>query len=205
MRGLEANAILELKKILRDQYDSGKILAELIQNADDAGAEQFHLGWMSDWPENTHPLFQSPAVVVLNDGRFEDADAEAICHLDVGAKGNDARAIGRFGLGMKSVFNLCEAFFFLASPNQQGAHGSVFAELLNPWASPGLHSKFGPHEDWANLESITLFLIERIESWVHQIDCRRWFCLVLPLRTRGQLDGESRLSRITHQLRIYLQ
>jgi len=186
MRPLKANPIQELRRILRDQYDFNSILKELIQNADDAGATQFHIGWMDNWPQEAyHPLLCSPAIVVLNDGEFTSTNAKAICCIDVGSKGADLGSIGKFGLGMKSVFHLCEAFFFLTSSNQPAAKEDGFkGELLNPWSEMSLH------DDWGdNLEQTCSFLNKRIENWDH--GCDRWFCLVIPLRTEQQLNGNS--------------
>jgi hypothetical protein len=189
MRSLKASPIPGLRRILRDQYDSRSILKELIQNADDAKATQFHIGWMSDWPANLHPLLDSPAIVVLNDGEFKQGDAKAICCIDVGTKGGDSHAIGKFGLGMKSVFHLCEAFFFLASDNQKGSQNSI--ELLNPWYD-GSEDSF--HYDWGNnLTAVNSHIAERINSWNH--GCDRWFCLILPLRSEQQLNGTAPIIR----------
>ncbi len=185
MKQLKANPIQGLRRILRDQYDSHSIVKELIQNADDAKASQFHIGWISDWPDNPHPLLNSPAIVVLNDGEFTEADAEAICRIDVGTRGADVQTIGKFGLGMKSVFHLCEAFFFLASDNQEGSQNSI--EVLNPWYDGSTNSI---HYDWGNnLEAVNFHLAERIQSWRH--GCDRWLCVILPLRTEQQLNGKS--------------
>jgi len=188
MKPLKANPIQGLRRILRDQYDFHSIVKELIQNADDAKATQFHIGWMSDWPKDLHPLLCSPAIVVLNDGEFTEANAKAICCIDVGTKGGDSQVIGKFGLGMKSVFHLCEAFFFSASQNRQGAQNCT--ELLNPWYD-GLNNI---HDDWGNnLEAVNFHLTKRIKSWQH--DCDNWFCLILPLRTEQQLNEKHPIVR----------
>ncbi len=184
MKALKANPIQELRRILRDQYDFHSILKELIQNADDAEAQSFHVGWMDDWPAGIHPLLCSPAIVVLNDGHFTSTHAEAICCIDVGSKGSDLRSIGKFGLGMKSVFNLCEAFFFLSSPNQPAAINGFKGELLNPWSDMNIHMDWGD-----NVEETCRFLNQRIEAWNH--GCKRWFCLVIPLRAELHLDGKA--------------
>jgi hypothetical protein len=185
MKPLKANPIQELRRILRDQYDFQSILKELIQNADDAKAKNFHVGWMADWPIELHPLLCSPAIVVLNDGEFTSSNAEAICCIDVGSKGSDIGSIGKFGLGMKSVFHLCEAFFFLSSSNQPAAEKDGFkGELLNPWSDMNIHGEWG-----GNLEKTCHFLNRRIEAWNH--GCERWFCLVIPLRIKRQLNGKA--------------
>ena len=145
---------------------------------------QFHVAWMSDWPNSLHPLLRSPAIVVLNDGEFTKTNAEAICNIDVGSKGSDLRATGKFGLGMKSVFHICEAFFYLSSSNQPAAQDNFFFELLNPWMSMDLHGSWG-----SNLDEVGSFLFKKIRAWEHK--CDRWFALVFPLRTEEQLEGKA--------------
>ena len=54
-----------------------------------------------------------PDSVAVNDGEFRPSDYEAICSFGLNSKAGDAATIGKFGLGMKSVFHLCEAIFFM--------------------------------------------------------------------------------------------
>lgn len=181
MQRLTSNPIQELRRILNDQYSFGSIIKELIQNADDARAREFHLAWVPRWPSGTHPLLTGPALLCLNDGEFRKADAKAICRLDEGAKGTDPGTIGKYGLGMKSVFHLCEGFFYAASADQPAADGRLFVELLNPWPEGG------PHDSWVDTDRARREIIERIRTWKH--GAQRWFCLIVPLRTREQLAG----------------
>lgn len=181
MQRLTSNPIQELRRILNDQYSFGSIIKELIQNADDAGATEFHLAWFPDWQPATHPLLTGPTILCLNDGAFRVADTKAICRLDEGAKGSDLGTIGKYGLGMKSVFHLCESFFYVASPNQPAACGRPFVELLNPWPEGG------PHDHWGEMERARDEIVRRIADWKH--DTERWFCLVIPLRTPDHLQG----------------
>ena len=79
---------------LRDRYpDSFSILKELLQNADDAGAKEVHIGLSAGLPRTKHPLLQGPALFLLNDGPFSRRNYEAIqsfgdwssCFTDCGA------------------------------------------------------------------------------------------------------------------------
>ena len=64
---------------LRDRYpDNFSILKELLQNADDAGAKEVHIGLSAGLPRTKHPLLQGPALFLLNDGPFSRRDYEAI-------------------------------------------------------------------------------------------------------------------------------
>jgi hypothetical protein len=181
LRRLTSNPIQELRRILKDQYSFSSIIKELIQNADDARATQFHLGWLPDWPAMPHALMTGPAMLCLNNGEFRKADADAIWHLDEGAKGDDAGTIGKYGLGMKSVFHLCEGFFYAASADQPAADGRPFLELLNPWPEGG------PHDQWSDIHEAGAAIERCLAAWPH--GCERWFCLVIPLRTEAHLGG----------------
>lgn len=183
MRGFQTDPVQELRRLLRDTYKADSILKELIQNADDAGAERLHVGWSADWAPELHPLLTGPVLLVLNDGRFTDVDAQAIVRLNIGAKGTDIAAIGKYGLGMKSILHLCEGFFCLASENQP-VKVDARAELVTPWAERESHELWSEHRD-ANEA-----LHSRITQWPH--GCTRWFCVAIPLRRpQHEVEGKA--------------
>lgn len=186
MSEMWVDPVEEIRRILSDQYDPSSILKELIQNADDAGARQLHLAWMPGWTDSRHPLLRDPAFLVCNDSEFKPEDRESIPIIGRGAKGGDVSSTGKFGLGLKSVFHFCEAFFYLASPDQPASSGETVCEFINPWPS-----KNGVHNDWNDFETEKPLLIERVQSW--QPVQGRWFCLWFPLRTEQQLDGKKPL------------
>ena len=176
--------IAQLQRLLTDQYDPASISKELVQNADDARARELHFGCWRGWPDDPHPLLRGPAILVLNDGPLRAEHLEAIQSLGLGSKGGDSAAIGKFGLGMKSIFHLCEAFFYLASENQPAANGSPLCSILNPWINQ--EGRPGYHDGWESLR--TERLVQAVREWKHGTD--RWFCLWLPLRRREQLDDK---------------
>lgn len=194
MRGLKTDPVQELRRVLRDLYGFDAIVRELLQNADDAKAEQFHIAWSDDW-EGAHPLLTGPAILVLNNGEFTQRDAEAIYRLDVGAKGADIGAIGKYGLGMKSVFHLCEGFFYFASEDQP-VTPSPFFELLTPWAQTDGYG------DWENCERAKHALRDRLRAWPH--NCSRWFCLAIPLRQPAHAVRDRLLKREFPEIKAFL-
>ena len=76
------------------------VIRELVQNADDGRAERVLLAVAPGLPDAGHPLLEAPSLVLMNDGRFRDADREAIRRLGLGRKVLDEEAIGKFGLGL---------------------------------------------------------------------------------------------------------
>jgi hypothetical protein len=181
MAGFKSDDISIIQQQLDDNYRPNSIFKELIQNADDARAEHIHIGWISDWDENCHPLLNTDVIFALNDGGFSDKDDQSIQYLGLSAKGNDVGSIGTFGLGMKSVFHFCEAFFFISSDNQEARNGNFFVELLNPWERSGYHADWETHPIPANI------IRQKLSFWDNTYE--RWFCVMLPLKTKAQLSG----------------
>ena len=110
MQGFKTDYVNLIADNLRDRYDNGfPILKELIQNADDAKARTLIFGRHPGFPDSPHPLLQGSGLWFFNDGEFKERDAENFRSFGFNSKAGDAGAIGKFGLGMKNVFYLCEA------------------------------------------------------------------------------------------------
>src|SRR6266480_130940 len=100
----------QIKSNLLDRYDSGyPILKELLQNADDAEARRFRVEALPGWPIAANPLLRGPGLLVVNDGCFRKEDERGITSFGESSKATDSAAIGKFGLGQKAVFHLCDA------------------------------------------------------------------------------------------------
>jgi hypothetical protein len=82
----------------------------LIQNADDAHAQKVLVG-TSQSLSTLHPLLSGPGLFIINDGVVYPSNLEAMSEIALSDKTKDENKIGKFGLGMKSVFHLCEGFF----------------------------------------------------------------------------------------------
>ena len=136
-RGISGGPLRELKAIqslLKDVYsDPRTIIRELVQNADDAEATHVEFVLLEQgMPDATNSLLRGPALLVANNGPFSNADADALHQAVGGSKEDDASKVGTFGLGLKSVFHICEAFAYV------GAIGSSRTEgVLNPWIGTG--------------------------------------------------------------------
>ena len=119
----------QIKSNLQDRYESGyPILKELLQNADDAGARRFRLDALSGWPDAGNPLLQGPGLLVVNDGALTDDDRYGILAFGESVKAADRAAIGKFGLGQKAVFHLCDAFVVHAVGVDE-----PFTRVVNPF------------------------------------------------------------------------
>lgn len=168
---------------LRDRYKSGfPVLKEIIQNTDDAGEadEKLHLefGLSSGISEAEHPLLKGPALYFINNGNFKDSDNKAIRSFGLNSKAIEQSSIGKFGLGMKSVFHFCEAFFFLAKNKEK-----EFFEILNPWSGDEQFSTL--HKDWNDFSiQDAIFIKEQSRTIMEMMDLSRssYFLLWLPLR-----------------------
>ncbi|AWI80376.1 hypothetical protein CEW87_14020 [Parazoarcus communis] len=185
MSGLEPNIINLITDNLRDRYDSGfPVLKELIQNANDAKATRFSFGHHPGFEgQSSHPLLIQPALWFFNDGHFKEEDKDAIRSFGINSKAGDASTIGKFGLGMKSVFHLAEAFLYLGMPSRE----TLIREIINPWDNKRpnhLHSEWNQVEeaDWQLLEGLA-----RSQQTLEQGDTG--FFLWLPLRTRALLGS----------------
>lgn len=121
---------------LRDNlqnYSEKDIIRELLQNADDAGATRLYFYLLSvGETKDCHPLLTLPGLLVFNDGPLESSDVEAITRLIGGSKAQDEAKVGRFGLGLKSIFHICDGLFFDAFVPHSSDHeiqGGLFDPL----------------------------------------------------------------------------
>ena len=167
---------------LRDRYDNGfPILKELIQNADDAKARSFIFAYHEGFPDAGHPLLTGPGLWFFNDGEFKSTDARALRSFGINSKAGDASAIGKFGLGMKSVFHLCEAFFYLAWDGQE-----LHRKGLNPWKQDDRD----PHPEWNRNHASDWEKLEALAKRSASASVASWFLLWVPLRRQAHLRND---------------
>ncbi|XP_032241647.1 sacsin isoform X1 [Nematostella vectensis] len=110
---------IRLRNILREYKDGLSVLKELIQNAEEAGANE--VKFLVDWRENPHQRVlskgmseaQGPALWVYNDAVFTDKDFENIKMLASTTTTGSAKR-GRPGIGFCSVFNITDIPSFIS-------------------------------------------------------------------------------------------
>ena len=172
---------------LNDRYDNGfPVLKELIQNADDAAATRLDIGGCRGLPNVDHPLLRAPALFVANDGAFTSEDAKSIRLMGLSSRASEKSTIGKFGLGLKSVFHLCEAYFYLASEcpdTSTSASRQPRDNVLNPWSSD---DDKPIHADWDTFSTTARQrMVDHLQA---VLTYDPWFCLWVPLRSKTQLN-----------------
>ena len=123
--GITRNALDEIKAIqtlLEDSYqdagDGRTIVREIVQNADDAEAKKLVFVVLdSGLHKPSNSLLHGPALLVANDGPFPKKDRNSFHKAVGGSKAEEFGKIGRFGIGLKSVFHICEAIVYLGAEN----------------------------------------------------------------------------------------
>ena len=172
-----------LADVYKDAGDGRTLFRELVQNADDAGAKRLKLVVLKrGWPDAPNGLLHGAALLVANDGDFTEKDREALHKAIGGSKEDDVEKIGTFGIGLKSVFHICEAFLYMGAENSEWRAG-----VLNPWAGTGDSGSNDPlHPDWGEigeaekrLWSVATDLIKKTSSG---------FMLWIPLRCSEHLN-----------------
>ncbi len=119
----------QIRNNLHDRYETGfPILKELLQNADDAGARRFCIETLPGWKKAENPLLRWPGLLAVNDGIFRDEDEVGIVSFGDSGKATDDAAIGKFGLGQKAVFHICDAFVVFAYDTSR-----TFSCVVNPF------------------------------------------------------------------------
>ncbi|MBN1971383.1 MAG: AAA family ATPase [Candidatus Delongbacteria bacterium] len=195
----------QIKNIIEEQYkeniekDFGMIiLKELIQNANDAYANSLFFGYHSGLKSSKNPLFQNAGLFFINDGEFKKSDLISINKMWDNEKGNNPNQIGKFGLGLKSIFHWCEAFCYLSSgisdtfknENAKRNYNEKF-EIFNPWEPTfdeielceNSEDDIKPYPEWSiNSEEDYSLIVNEIEPILS--DLANWFCIWIPLRSR---------------------
>jgi len=134
-------------------------------------------------PDISHPLLKRPALVFVNDGDFSDSDERAILWFGADLNAADTSKVGKFGLGQKSIFHFCEAFFYLAHSSTDKNYGA----FVNPWAKQvdpmNLNWQDPQRPDWQGLSVADR---DHLESYLRGQELikenRQFFALWIPLR-----------------------
>ncbi|EKN3978478.1 hypothetical protein DVP82_03630 [Yersinia enterocolitica] len=167
------NDIAIIAANLKDRYKNGfPVLKEIVQNADDAKASSLILGWSPGISGADHPLLADPALFFINNAPLSEEDVKGILSIGIGTKPGDNNAVGKFGLGMKSLFHLGEVFFYQAFDwRTTWAKSDVF----NPWDSY--------RSAWAEVSEQDKVRLEDEVRAITQNECDDYFVVWVPLRS----------------------
>lgn len=110
-------------RILADMLYSDRthFIYELLQNAEDAGAD-----WIA------FALFPDRLEVRHNGRPFNEADVRAICSIGEGTKAEDMTKIGKFGIGFKSVYAHTISPYIHSASEHFVIVDFVFPQACNP-------------------------------------------------------------------------
>ena len=174
-----------LSDVYKDAGDGRTLVRELVQNADDAKAERLVFAVVEEglsYARNT--LMNGPALLVANDGAFAERDWNGLHQAIGGAKTDDPEKIGRFGVGLKSVFHICEAFLYVGAERD---HPRPRVGVLNPWAGTGTNGTADPlHPDWDTLRGDEQRMLDAALAMLTSFD--DGLLLWIPLRRPEHLD-----------------
>lgn len=191
MAGFITNSVELIQRILFDgrKTDELLVLKELVQNADDARAEILEVGISEGLDGADHPLLRGRGLYVVNDGPFTLRHARAVRSLGGSSKVEEDAAIGKFGIGLKSVFYLGEVFFYLCrSADDDGTAQLPLAQVLNPWNN-GLDAD-NPRPEWDTFSPADR---SRMREQLNAQGVTDGFVIWVPLRTQASTqleDGE---------------
>lgn len=156
------------------------ILKEIVQNADDCKATRLSICRSKGLPQATHPLLQGPAIIAVNDGPFSRRDAKGIRAIGLSTKETDSSAVGKFGQGLKTVFLLCEAFFYLSGSNRED--GVEPRSILNLWYTNDEEDDV-PRASWDS-EEFSQADQDLINAELESMGISEGFTLWIPLRLK---------------------
>ena len=171
----EIDYIRYLKNNLLDSYKYGDgftVFKELIQNASDAASDSLKVYVLDSLKNaNCSEALRTPAIVVYDDGNFDKTNKDGIIKIASDNKTSESTKIGRYGLGMKSIFHICD-FFIYAANTKDFPYERVFP--VNYW--PVEDERFKHFSD----EDIELVL----NSLPKEVDIRKQkgFMLYIPIK-----------------------
>jgi len=190
-----ARDIQQIRGVL-DGYSKQSWLKEMAQNADDAQASRLEFVWTTASVDGAkNPLLASgPALIVLNDGPFTAKNARALRKLGSSDRNADDGSIGRFGLGMKSLFHWCEAFFHLSSGHEsfESQEPRDARDRPDLAFSPWFHEDDRWHEPWRDFGAEERDALRLHLDRMGLLQGSPWFCLWLPLRIASR-DGQFKM------------
>jgi len=174
-----------LSDVYKDAGDGRTLLRELVQNADDAKSSKLNFIILEHGLSHCkNSLLRGSSLVVINNGPFTEKDHEAIHQAIGGSKVEEADKVGRFGVGLKSIFHICEAIIYIGAGDD-----SLRPGVINPWAGTDGKSDSDPiHPDWDFIpENPDMEKLLKLARYIAN-DFSSGLFLWIPIRTKDHLD-----------------
>ena len=167
--------IEQIQRLLTEGYGSGfTIFKELLQNADDVRATRLLLAGHAGFAQADNALLRAPGFFVANDGPVSTHNWDALQLAAGGGKGGESHAVGRFGLGQKALFHLCDAYAVFARLDGAATPTTM---ILNPYEE----IEVADHAHaWKSLTPNDDALLCQ---WADQAGMGQGLVLYIPLRT----------------------
>ncbi|GGJ36214.1 hypothetical protein CDQ92_10655 [Sphingopyxis bauzanensis] len=169
------SVVLDIQRLLSESYGSGfTIFKELVQNADDVGASKLLLAGHEGYPSAENALLRAPGIFVANDGTVSSSNWEALQLASGGGKAGEEHAVGRFGLGQKALYHLCDAYVVFARLDGAPTPTTM---VLNPFENI---AQADVAFEWKDLSAADNALLTQ---WADARDFGQGLVLYIPLRT----------------------
>jgi len=177
--GFQHDDIRTISNILQNYYDPGfPIIKELIQNANYAKSHIVRISEHNGFPDAKHPLLRNhPLLLIYNDGDFTEKDNKNIVRINTDNKTNDETVVRKYGLGMKSIFHLCDMFFYVSKVTSANKQIPIVARPLNPW----FNDPYNRHNEWKEFNDDDLSLLKKYYKTEYE---EKGFLLIIPLKIK---------------------
>ncbi|KAH0626431.1 hypothetical protein JD844_001402, partial [Phrynosoma platyrhinos] len=146
---------LRIRNILREYSQDADVFQELLQNAEDAGAQTCHFlidlrqhnGITGGLLDPGMAACQGPALWAQNDALFSNEDFTNIIRLGAATKESQDNKIGRFGLGFCTVYHMTDVPSLLSGHTMLIFDPNVthLRKHIRSPANPGIRLTLTPH------------------------------------------------------------
>ena len=174
-----------IRRVLRDYPAGSQSFRELVQNADDAGAESVKFYLLKGDTKSGAYLhqgfgdFSGPSLYTWNDASFSEEDFKAIRNIGASSKKSDATKTGKFGLGFNAVYHFTDlpsfitgSFLVIMDPHQRMLLGKdwerAFARRWD-FLEPSQQDSCKGHAKWFDVKDHPCSFSEKYSGWDDEV------------------------------------
>jgi hypothetical protein len=173
-----------VRGLLKDDYGQDSVLREVLQNADDAKASSLVLSIQPGKPSQ-NPLLATDRLIIANNGPLTEKDKSAIAEIYEPNRVADREKVGKFGLGLKSVFHWAEGYWVIESNRGVITHRN-FVHVFPDEATKYTSDEVMTADDVVN--DIAGFVSNKYSNVLNVGDTGNFLIIALPLRTEAQIE-----------------